>query len=1420
MIVAMILRALCTGQPCRRGRRKWSKMDALDNWTALRCTADGQSHHGHGGGVVTGKEERAASLLEALSALWTLAGSPSDRDLEARAALTGRKLARSTANNIRNGKVNPSWDKVEAFVAACLNYAQARHPRIVLPDEYAAMSQWRARYEFSADGARKEPSGKTAAGAGRSLQLPRSLESRAKLLDPHRGVAKFVGRSIQLEKLIGWCRNDAPKSLRLLTGPGGIGKTRLALELVRQLEEERWQCGWAGDRLESRALAELRADTSGPILLVVDYAETRVGLDQLLREAVADKGKVRVLLLARSAGQWWELLGAGEGAIRDLLADARMPLPEVVSESVSDEEHVRRAVPVFAGALGLEAPEPGSVTVLSHGRRTRILELHAAALVSVLEWNAHPGIGPTIDLAGVLGELLKHEERFWVGTALAQELMSGVGGLTPALLQQIVAAGCLLGAADEAEAVELLGRVPGAPQTAKVAAWLRELYPSAGHSREWLGTIEPDRLAERLVVSQLATSAGLAKSCLSDLSERQARRALLLLARAATEDDIAERLLRRLLPLAAQVVEDIDAPLPVLVSIANAIPYPSMVLATAHAAITRKILESSAAENHPAEHARWLTVRGLTLAQLGRPEEALPVTQQAVAAYRALAQANPDRYRADLAASLTGLGLGLYEIGHAAEALAATQEAADLYRVLAAASPGKFELDLAATLANLGARLSEVGRSADALAVTQEAVGLLREPPATATGRYWPDLAATLTNLGARLSEARRFAEAAAVTRESVALYRELASASPDQHRPDLAAALGNLGDRTADQGLPAEALRYTQEAATLLQELVADSPDRYLPNVAGTLASIGAQLLDMGRSDEALYAAQEALRLYRELAVSNPEWYRPSLASTLSTMARVLSILQCAGKAVGACQEAVGLYRQLCSSNPGRYNNDLARRLVDLGAYNAELGRPVDALAAEQAAAGLFREMAAADPDRYQPDYTLILMILGARLSELGRHRDALAVVREAVSNYRTLSAENPDYRPNLALALTIVGTMLALSDRPVDALRREAEAIGIYRELVAGSPGRYRPHLAASLTSVALQLSVLGRPAEALAATREALSLYKEDAVGTGQDVSISGMATGALQDREGVLGGVPGFRSDPEVFGTLSEATNRYRQLSACNPGYRPDLALALIGLGSEFSAADMSAEAVSAVREAVGIYRELAQADAYWYMPNLALALLILDTHLSATGRLEEALPAIQEAVELYRALAEYNPPHYRPVLAVCLDILGSRLADLGRPDVALASTREALLIYRDQVAGNRSKSSRGSVAGTDSRKDGAAGSTVSHESLQAAREAVQLQQTLTVVNPRRFRPSLASSLTRLAAAMSEAGNFNTALSSQQKAVREYRKLCTADPIRYREDLARAISEEASILRRLGRDDEADALLEEARRPELL
>jgi hypothetical protein len=45
------------------------------------------------------------------------------------------------------------------------------------------------------------------------------------------------------------------------------------------------------------------------------------------------------------------------------------------------------------------------------------------------------------------------------------------------MLRQVVAAGCLLGAANRAEALAMLGLVPGLSPSAKIGEWLRVLDP-------------------------------------------------------------------------------------------------------------------------------------------------------------------------------------------------------------------------------------------------------------------------------------------------------------------------------------------------------------------------------------------------------------------------------------------------------------------------------------------------------------------------------------------------------------------------------------------------------------------------------------------------------------------------------------------------------------------------------------------------------------------------------------------------------------------------------------------------------------------------------------------------------------------------------------------------------------------------------
>ena len=921
----------------------------------------------------------------------------------------------------------------------------------------------------------------------RSGELPG--DSPAGLLDPRRGLVGFTGREDELAGLLAWCEDGQPRRVRLVTGPGGVGKTRLSVELCARLDPDHWRCVRVGDREEASALAVARGGWPIPVLLVVDYAEIRIGLGDLLRAVAADPGPVRVLLLARSAGEWRDRLAAAEPAVRDLLMDAGgdEPLAAAVSGDLSNVDLVQAAVPVFAAALGMAVPS--QVTVAVGSGPIRMLDLHAAALVAVLQ-SAGTGGPVQVSVPDVLGELLGHEERFWQGTAERQGLLTG---MTVATLRQIVAAGALLGAISQDQAVELLGRVPGAVASVKVAGWLRDLYPpeSGGPDArgvEWLGSLRPDRLAERLVVAQLIGSPELAERCLSGLDQRQALRAVTLLGRAAIDrQEAAGVLLERVLPLLEQVIARLPADVGLLTAISDAIPYPSAALAEVDLAVTRRILQVLPSGN-PGLRARWLNSLGITLAQTGRSTEALPPTQEAVDAYRELAAADPGQYQPDLAASLTDLSNRFSELGRWAEALDAEQEVLKIRRELAAADPDQYRANLAGALTNLGITLSALGRRAEALPPAEEAVDAYRELAVADPGQYQANLATSLSNLSVRFSELGR-PEALNAEQEAVEIWREVAPANPDQYLANLARSLSNLGNRFWEVGRPAEALSSAQEAVKIRRELAAAYPDRYHADLAASLTNLGVLLSALGRSAEALPPTREAVDAYRELAADNPGRYRAELAAALANLGLRLSALGRSAEALPPTQEAVDAYRELAADNPGRYRANLAASLSNLGVRFSELGRPAEALDAEQEAADAYRELAAADPGRYRANLAASLSNLGVWLWALGRSAEALPPAQEAVDIYRELAADKPErYRANLALSLYNLGIWLSALGRSAEALPPAQEAVDICRELAAADPDQYRTILARSLRSLAVALDGLGRTAEADAARRDA--------------------------------------------------------------------------------------------------------------------------------------------------------------------------------------------------------------------------------------------------------------------------------------------------------------------------------------------
>jgi tetratricopeptide (TPR) repeat protein len=719
-----------------------------------------------------------------------------------------------------------------------------------------------------------------------------------------------AGREQELADLAEWCNGEGRRDVLLLTGEGGSGKTRLAIEWCRRLRHQGWHAGFL--RLD-RGAADLDPLLAGsaPRLVVIDYAETRLSVltDLLYKVALGREAgpKVRLLLLSRRAGDWWEALREGRehAEVGDLLATARQrEVTPLVAEEEERRSAFQAAAEAFGVALGRALPKPPEPR-LGSADFQRALFLHMAALAA-LE-------GKTIGSAAeALGATLVHERRFWDRQVLELRLDEVQADWMKTALGRAIAALTLVQGSLTGAAGELLGRVLSPPEgrderLASLLKLLRRLYGKGSD----LEPLRPDLLGEELVAQELRDDVRLLDRVLDGVTPGEAQKALTILTRLAQRRPeegrawLAAAFRDRLEQLAELVFEvAIETGDPVGQVLAQEIGEraggelarrllkrydesgysTSVPLREVGLAATQKcfaLLAESPADDEAAraERARLAGNLGYLLSALGRREEALAATKEAVEHYRALSDARPDAFLPVLARSLNNLGAMLSDLGRREEALAATQEAVEHYRTLSATRPDAFLHELARSLNNLGKMLSDLGRHEEALPATQEAVEHYRALSDARPDAFLPDLARSLNSLGNRLSHLGRCKEALVAARGAVEHYRALSGTRPDAYLPDLALSLSNLGGRLSDLNRSVEAVAATQEAVELRRSLSATRPDVFLPGLARSLNNLSVLLSTLGRTAGALAVAEEAVRTLAPFLARYPDAFREDMA-------------------------------------------------------------------------------------------------------------------------------------------------------------------------------------------------------------------------------------------------------------------------------------------------------------------------------------------------------------------------------------------------------------------------------------------------------------------------------------------------------------------------------------------------------------
>ncbi len=677
------------------------------------------------------------------------------------------------------------------------------------------------------------------------------------------------GREGDVQKLREWINDTTwPLTVRLITGPGGQGKTRLAIHLCEQMRTSGWCAGFLDTNLDPGVLNSLWAglrSLNQPILLVVDYAETRQAtflalLKLALRNSLSQP--VRMLLLARDSGEWWDNLPSRDPDCEALLIGSAttgpFPLAALYTTQLQRQSAFDKALRAFANIL--EVGKPNLMPDLAGDQFERPLFVQMAALLALYGENP-------VTSQGLTRALLNHERRYWV--RLLEPLNWPDAGRRA---EQILALATLAGGFPTARIAEPFwtaakGSVLTTGEFNSLFRSMATLYPGT----QGLQALRPDLLGEALVAQALLRPEGdvlLDAVLASSASQLIRRNALTVVSRLTNErvdvdEVIVTGLLRQFSSSAAEVVE-------VAVETVSRLPeLAGMAFEQMVPAIKNQLVGSLV---------RWLPEQSIQLAALS----CLVFGHLAERAREKLANkpANVDRML-DRALALDRYLVSLIYIGSYSKACETGEEGVNLFRRLLSKDRNRFESTYAGVLGNYSNCLYRSGRFDEAIAAEGEVLEIYERLNKKDPKRFAQEYATILNNCAISLSDVGQTKEALSHSHAALQILKPLTVKAPDRYEPNYAKLLDVHATLWDDTGNLEQAIDYSTQALDIRNRLALRTPDRFEPDYAFSLNNHAYFLANVGQYGKALTYAREALQIRRRLVQRIPQAFARDFLSS-----------------------------------------------------------------------------------------------------------------------------------------------------------------------------------------------------------------------------------------------------------------------------------------------------------------------------------------------------------------------------------------------------------------------------------------------------------------------------------------------------------------------------------------------------------